>query len=306
MDELLATVGGLAEDDQVSRAEITVGREAEIREIQRLLNGRRHVLLVGKRGLGKSHLLRYVAREMVEELDRLLVLDDFKAVRGILRSVAVELHERDHLSQFKDEEDSDKVRTGTAKWRVSDVAQLVADSIYGRDYVLIVDNLDTMTPSGVSVFQQLSDVAVVVAAARTERLDRLDEVIGRLNRVELRPLADEAIRQMLWASVDYDDVKNPKMLETQVVKRARGVPGSVADAITRYAAGSGGVSVREIRDIQGTSQATDLTWVLVVAVVGVAVMRYVSRAMDSTSAYVIFGGLSAVGMLLRSMLYRLR
>ncbi len=306
MDELLATVGGLAEDDQVSRAEITVGREAEIREIQRLLNGRRHVLLVGKRGLGKSHLLRYVAREMVEEPDRLLVLDDFKAVRRILQMVAVELHERGHLSQFKDLEESDLVRSRTSKWRINDLAQLVADSIYGQDYTLVIDNLETITPSGVAVFQQLSDVTVVVGAARTERLDRLDEIIGRLNRIELRPLADEAIREMLWSSVDYDGVRNPQMLATQVVKKARGVPGAVADAITRYAAGGSGISAKEIRDIQGTSQATDLTWVLVVAVVGVMVMRYVSRAMDSTTAYVVFGGLSAVGMLLRSVLYRMR
>lgn len=307
VDELLATAGSLAGDEQIRRAETTIGRERELKEIRRLLKARRHVLLVGGRGWGKSHLLRHVAREEIEDPERLLILDDFRAMRGILQAMAVELHFRGHLSQFKELEDSDLVRTRTGKWRVSELAQLVADGLHGKDYVIIIDNLETMTLSGVSVLQQLSDEAVICGAARKDRLYRLNAVIGRFNRIVLEPLSEQAIKDMLWSSVDYASIGNPKMLETKVVSAAKGVPGAVADAVTRYAAGgTGEISERDIRQIQETGQASDITWLLVVGLMCFMVLRYVSRAMDSTTAYVMAGGLSVLGMMLRSMLYRIR
>jgi hypothetical protein len=112
---------------------------------------------------------------------------------------------------------------------------------------------------------------------------------------------------MLWSSVDYASIGNPKMLETKVVSAATGVPGAVADAVTRYAAGgTGEISERDIRQIQETGQASDITWLLVVGLMCFMVLRYVSRATDSTTAYVMAGGLSVLGMMLRSMLYRIR
>jgi type II secretory pathway predicted ATPase ExeA len=305
LEELLATIGvPKTQEDDTHRAELTVGRDDVIATTRRLLRHHRHVLLVGARGTGKSHLLRYATRELIENPQHLIILDDFKALRGILRRVIQDLHERGHLTRFKEIDDSEQVYRTTAKWRMNELAALVCDSLHGHDYTLVIDNLETLTPTGVPVLQQLSDVAVVLTAARTDQLTRLDPIIERFNRFELGPIPDDAIRQLLWSSVDYSTVSNARMLENKIVKTSAGIPGAVIDTITRYAEGK--ITIRDIQQIEGREPVSDITWVFLIAIAGIMTLRYVSRAANSTTAYIAFGGLSAFSMVLRSMLYRMR
>jgi type II secretory pathway predicted ATPase ExeA len=305
LEELLVTISiPEAQEEETRRAELTVGRDDVIATMRRLLNHHRHVLLIGARGTGKSHLLRYAARELVEDPNRLIVLDDFRAMKGILRGVIQDLHQRGYLTRFKEIDDSEQVYRTTGRWRVNELADLTCDSLHGHDYTLVIDNLETLTPTGVPVLQQLSDVAVVLAAARADQLTRLDPIIERFNRIELGPIPDDAIRQLLWSSVDYSTVSNARMLENKIVKTSAGIPGAVIDTITRYAEGR--ITVRDIQQIEGREPVSDVTWVLLIAIAGIMTLRYVSRAANSTTAYIAFGGLSAFSMVLRSMLYRMR
>lgn len=313
LEELLATISVPdTETEEIRRAELTVGRDDVIATMRRLLNHHRNVLLVGTRGTGKSHLLRYAARELIEDPGpavskaerHLIVLDEFKAMKGILRGIIQDLHQRGQLTRFKETDDSDKVYSITGRWRVNQLTDLVCDSLHGHDYTIIIDNLESLTPTGVPVLQQLSDVAVVLASARVDQLGRLDPIIERFNRIELGPIPDDAIRELLWSSVDYSTVSNARMLENKIVKTSAGIPGAVIDTITRYAEGK--ITIRDIQQIEGREPISDVTWVLLIAIAGVMTLRYVSRAANSTTAYIAFGGLSAFSMVLRSMLYRMR
>ncbi|MGD9098892.1 MAG: ATP-binding protein [Anaerolineae bacterium] len=302
--ELMATINApVVREEESGRAELTVGRDDVIATLRNLLGNQRHTLLIGERGMGKSHLLRYAARELVQDPERLIVLDEFKAMKGILRGAIQDLHGRGQLARFKETEDSEQVYRATGRWRVNELAELACDSLHGHDYTIVIDNLEGLTPTGIPVLQQLSDVAVILAAARTDQLSRLDPVIERFNRVELRPITDEAVKELLWSSVDYSAVSNSRMLETKIVKTSAGVPGAVVDTIARYAAGQ--ITIRDIQRIEGREPVSDVTWVLLFAIAGVMTLRYVSRAANSTTAYIAFGGLSAFSMVLRSMLYRL-
>jgi len=102
LDELLLTISLPKPQEQTTRrAELTLGRDDVIAAMHKLLDHHRHVLLVAPRGMGKSHLLRYAARELVQDPNHLIVLDDFKALRGILRSIIHTLHQRGHLAYSK-------------------------------------------------------------------------------------------------------------------------------------------------------------------------------------------------------------
>ena len=304
LDEILATVGAAHADESETRPETTVGRAEAITAIKNFMARGRHVLLTGSRGAGKSHLLRHVARELVT--GPTLVLDDFRAQRGILIDVCQELHEAGHLSRYQDESDPDKVAATLRRLRIGELTDIVASSLRGRGYIVVIDNLETLTPSGVPTLQALSENAVVVAACELQDLDRIVAVADRFNRIELGPMAEDEIKLLMWSRLDQAEVADATMLERRVIAQASGLPGAVVDAAHKLA---GSASLADIRGVTPTGARAaknyaDLTWIILIALAGVIAMRYIARSTDSATGYLVFGVLSAFGMVVRSLLFK--
>jgi type II secretory pathway predicted ATPase ExeA len=304
LDEVIITVGAAREDESETRPEVTIGRVEAITAINNFMARGRHVLITGSRGTGKSHLLRHVVRELVT--GPTLVLDDFKAQKSILIDVCEELHEAGHLSRYQDESDPDKVAATLRRLRIGELTDLVASSLRGRGYIVIIDSLETLTPSGVPTLQALSENAVVVAACELDELDRLDPVVDRFNQVELGPMPPDEIKAILWSRLDQAEVADPAMLERRVIAQAAGLPGAIVDAAHKLA---GSASLADIRGVTPTGARSaknyaDLTWIILIALAGVIAMRYIARSTDSTTGYVVFGVLSAFGLVVRTLLFR--
>ncbi len=66
----------------------TIGREKEINQIKSALKRKANVLLVGPRGVGKSHLLKHIAYEMGEKCYYIPVLQPAK---GALTQAIVDI-----------------------------------------------------------------------------------------------------------------------------------------------------------------------------------------------------------------------
>jgi hypothetical protein len=303
VQELRLTISDKAQAaEEIHRPLRTYGREDERDTVARLLEQQRHLLLIGEHGIGKSHLLEY-ARDRLAAPDTTIYLDSFKTMRPTLQRVAQMLHEHDQLVRFRDIP-SDKVPRKLARWQIADLTTLVCDSLHGHDYTFIIDDIHTITPTGVTVLQELTQVATVLGAASTDSLERLDLVVGRFNRLELGPLPSDAIKSMLWSYIDYDETPNARMLERKAIDTAKGNPGAIADVVTRYK--NGEISQEEIRGLEHSGSQLDLTWTLFIAFAVFMAFRYVSRAMDSTTAYIAAGALSAFSLAARALMWRVR
>ena len=73
---------------------LLIGRAAELQRLRENVARGRHSVLVGKVGLGKSHLLRALNRE----LPRSIYLDEVRPLRPSLVALCQALHARGHLT----------------------------------------------------------------------------------------------------------------------------------------------------------------------------------------------------------------
>lgn len=303
LEEILWALGAARQDQAETRPEITVGRADAIQTIQSLIARGRHALITGPAGAGKSHLLRYAAGELAG--DNAIRLDDFKAPKSLLVTMGLELHEAGHLARYQDEFDPDKVNSQLNRLRVGELMEVVAASLRGRGYVILIDNLETMNQASVPIVQALTECATLVAACKSAKLDRITAVVDRFNRVELGPMPDDEITALLWTRLDRAGVAAPAMLERRVIAQANGLPGVVVDAAHKLAGSASRDDIRQVSPTLPARAQIDLTLIIFMAFAGLIAMRYIARATDSTTAYIAFGALSALGVILRMVLPRL-
>lgn len=302
-DELTAIIGLPIADDALP-CQPTIGRQDALDAIARLTAKNRHVLLTGPRGAGKSHLLWHCAENAPDDANT-LTLEDFKAQRSILIDLCMRLHERGHLSRFNDEPDEDKLVAALSRLRIRELTALVVASVRGRSYTLYIDRLDTLTPSGVPTLHDLAQHVTIVAAADTENAERIKPILDKFNIVELGPLPPEDARQLLWLCIDQAEVADPVMLEKRILDQTGRLPGAIVDATQKITGGANLADIRSIHPQATPDTRVDLTWMVLIVAACITAMRYISRGLDSTTMYIVFGVLSACAMVSRVLLMRL-
>src|SRR3989304_3077014 len=78
----------------MATTDLLIGRAPELQHLRENVAKGRHTLLVGKIGLGKSHLLRALNRE----LSRSIYLEEVRPLRHSLVALCQALHARGHLT----------------------------------------------------------------------------------------------------------------------------------------------------------------------------------------------------------------
>lgn len=263
------------------------GRKQEITAITRSLEQHRHVLVVGPPGIGKSHLLRYT-RDHLLAPDAVIYLEGFKSAKAALRTIARTLHQRRHLT-LRDGDDSETVYRKLGSWPVDEMIPLVCDAMYGRGYVLIVDDLDTLSLAEIPVLQEITQVAAILASASPDTLGTLTPLMGNFNRVELGPLSDDEIRTILWTQAKREDFSRPEKLESKVLKTVQGTPGAIGDIVARYQKGG---------------SYLDPLWILGIAVLLALTLYFVGQATNGVTAFLAAIVVGVLCLALRAALWK--
>ncbi len=281
---------------------LLIGREAELQRLQENVAKGRHTLLVGKVGLGKSHLLRVLDRE----LPRSIYLEQVRPLRLSLLSLCQPLHARGELALPGLPADTPwaEVSKKLARLNIRELTDVMAQSLQGRSSVLILDQLEGLTPSMAPTVERLLGAALILGAT-SQIKPSLQKIWWAFDRIDLPPLTREEARQLLWTLADVDQISDPTMFEARVLAQANGNPYALVEMV-KQVAGEREVGPQAIRDLHHGAgiRYLDLTPVLLLVGAGLLAARFVALGLHDRDLYIIAGSLGAVFFVVRYFLYR--
>jgi len=277
-----------------------------VNDLAKLMNNIRkcqHTLLFGDIGIGKSHLLKQVG----SQLEKSIYLDSMSPLKSALLEILQTAHEKDNL-QVKGLEVEYLTREELLKklkrLNIKELEALIKENLKDKGYVLLLDSLETLTPSAVKRIESLMEQVTILGAGNKLK-SSLKKLWWRFERIELPPLTTEESRQLLWSLVDKDAIDDTQLFEKLVLNQAGGNPLSIVE-LANKAKREENLTQERIRALkhQAGTKFIDITPIFFIIGALVIATRFVALGMNSTELYILAGVAGGFFMGLRYFLFR--
>ena len=265
-----------------------VGRKEILKEINDLFHKKVNLLVLGPQGIGKSRILQMLTH------DKILRLDDFKGVKTTIGNLLLELYNGDKekiIQLLTEEAEINKVIT---KNSVPHLINLLIKSTEQNEYTLIIDDITSVTPSGVTALDKLKNHFHIIAAARQVKMSQASFLsnfqkltIRPLNRIEATQLIVQCSKPLKTRIEDYESYKN------HIYEQTGGNPLFITELIDRFSK-EPIISVDHIRDIRHTAalREIDMSIPVVILISSLMILRYIGGEFeDDSGAFRLFGGI---------------
>ena len=278
---------------------ITVGRTLELKKIRSNLKRKVSTLLVGSKGVGKTHLLKHLSEELYS-----YYIPNLSPAKEALLNLLI------HLKGWNEQEIKEN---GVKRWTLNKITQAVIETIENKEFVLIIDNLDNVSSAHSQLLINLiSHVPILGAACEIKASKALMGFFWAFEVIDLKPLTDAHIASILShhiKGINFKDSSTKRLFVKKVVQAAKGIPLAACEMVNKTANVKTVTRTfirRELKEHQSAVKYIDATYLWIFLIAVAASMRYISRGMHSTDAYVFFGALYAVLLIVRIMMYRMR
>lgn len=306
----------------------TIGREKEIEGLLRNVQRGAHTLLVGRGGIGKTHLLLELQRRLREsEYEIIYVPTPHPA-----KEVAASLYS--HFAAVGRVREPKKIgpRTGLNEIAAQIGTLLALPAFAEKKMLVLLDEADQTSPYLIPVFEMIADKATIIGAGRTvKKARKFDRFFWKFEEIEVAPLPASETRRLVERAIE--NVPGMSILEgedkerrrsiigrlfgrwmstrefliNQVVNLSNGVPAAVVEIVERELTGAERIDADYVRDLfahRAGDCFVDATPAVLVVFVFLVVMRYVNRGMYQFDMYALFGALSGFMLIVRYFMYR--
>ena len=271
-----------------SGSDYFVGRKDILKEVNDLFLKKVNLLILGPQGIGKSRILQMLNH------DKILRLDDFKGVKTTLGNLLLELYNGDKekiIQLLTEEAEINKVIT---KNSVPHLINLLLKTTEKDEYTLIIDDITSVTPSGVVALEKLKNHFHIIAAARQVKMSQASFLsnfqklaIKPLNRIESTQLIVQHSKPLKNRIEDYESYKN------HIYEQTGGNPLFITELIDRFSK-EPIISIDHIRDIRHTAalREIDMSIPVVIMISSLMILRYIGGEFeDDSGAFRLFGGI---------------
>lgn len=287
----------------------TVGRDDEMEKILRNTVQRRHTLLLGRNGIGKTHLLLDLQRR-IRKTDT--------AIHYIRRPVPAKEIIDDLYTWLALSAGVAKPRKVGHSTRIVDFGVMIAEvlalpQLADKKIVLLMDEFDQLPVLAVPVIEILAERVTIVAAARTRhRHPRFNRLFWRFEEITIAPLSAPHSREL--AGHVLQTVENAKAIDqntrefllNQVATLSNGVPSAIVESVDRLR-GAERIDKAFIRELfvhRSGNLYFDAAPLILSFFAFLVIMRYINRGMYQFDLYAIFGALSGMMLLVRWFMMR--
>jgi integrase/recombinase XerD len=290
---------------------ISIGRNQEIATLQTLHHKQVNTIITGDIGVGKSHLLQQLTARH-PGLDpgsntqpKFLLFDDLDNIKRTLGQTLVYLYKNDKEQVYNliyGPFDLSKANTRITRESLPNLCREIIQVTAKKEYTIIIDSIDGITPKTVKVLEQLKHHFTIIAAARTIKINHTslfwDFEHIKINTLP-RPQALELINR-LTTDIETQDYN---LLQNHIYEQTNGNPRAIHELVNRYRKEP--ILCRQtIKAIRHTGALPeyDLTIFIAIFLGLIASLKYFTQETGNTSLRTI-GGCALILLLLSRYIF---
>lgn len=295
-----------------------IGREKEVEAILKEVGKRKDVLLVGPIGSGKTAILREIVRKLESQNKKVVYANYATSFKHFLVNLVYQMHEKYNdieLYELLDKQEDTKgkawkeIRRRVAKLTTSDLAGLVFRSTKRREYTIICDALEMITPTAKANFESLRENCCLIGATHTIKDNpHLKKLWWRFKHIEIKNLELAKAKEL----IDYLYTENninaydKEAYKRKILKVSNGNCAAIYDMVFHSSKEKylDHQDVRDIKSHEAGDKELDMTMFYLFAGVGVVATRFIALGMNNKDVYILAGIGGALFMFLRFYMMR--
>lgn len=266
-----------------------VGRSKELDQLQINIKKKINTIVLGDIGIGKSLLLESIATDKKESL---LLIDDTTDFKTTLVSTLMHLFSHDKEAVMKlmyPKHTIENLRTPLTKHSTTALAKTLTEITDKHEYVLVIDNVDRITPRVVKVLEVLKDHFTIITTAREVAMNK-SSFLWNFETIKLEPLKRGESLELIHR-LSYDvEMEDQELFRNHIWEQSAGNPRVIFELVERYRKEAFVTSdiVRQVRHY-GALPEINVMFILALFLGSLVILRYWGREVGDTSLQFIGG-----------------
>ncbi len=197
----------------------------------------------------------------------------------------------------------DEAKIKLTKHSTIALAKQLIDLTEKNEYILLIDNVDRITPRNVKILEVLKDHFTIITTARKIPLDK-SSFLWNFESVKLENLSRSNSLELIYR-LSYDmEVEDVALFRNHIYEQSAGNPRVILELIERYRKEVfvSNETVREVRHY-GSLKEIDMSIMVVIVLGGMAILRYLSMETGESSLK-FFGGVAMILLILFRNVFR--
>lgn len=279
----------------------TIGRNEELSNLEENAEKGINTIVKGAIGVGKSHLL-----EVFETDRKVLRLDDTESIKKSLAQILLYLHHNDKKAAlqliWKDFEKQEIEKRIQRETTIA-LCDLIISSTKPKEYILLIDDISRITPSGKKVLERMKEHFVIICGARQIKANDAS-FLWNFEILEIKELKRHFAMTFINQLSSGMEIENWELYRNHIFNQTNGNPRAIFELVQRFKKEPFLTNeiVREVRHI-GALKEVDMTWVIIIFLGVVMATRYMAGEMQ-TPALRFIGGIAMILLLLFRPLQR--
>lgn len=279
----------------------TIGRNAEIAKLEDNCQKGINTVVKGNIGVGKSHLL-----QVFESNRKVLRLDDTESIKKSLVGILLFLFKNDKnqvLNLLWKDFEKEQIQKQIQRESTLNLCDKIIEVTKPKDYILLIDDISRITPTGKKIIERLKDHFVIICGARQIKANDTS-FLWNFEQLEVKPLPRHFSLILINQLSSGMEIENWELYRNHIFNQTNGNARAISELVERYKKEPflSNEIVREIRHI-GALAEIDMSWIIVLFLGVVMATRYMAGEMGAPALKFI-GGIAMILLLMLRPLQR--
>jgi hypothetical protein len=288
---------------QISSAahSFTIGRGKEFLALAANIEKGINTLLIGPVGIGKTHLLSNL--HLPDQ--KIIRFDDLGDIKKSLMGTILFLvkGDKEEFSKIIFGQDLEKIDVRLSKMSVSSLTDAIISLTQKGEYTIIIDSIDNLTPKASKVVEDLKMHMTIIAGAREVAMKQ-GSFLWNFEKISVAPLSRGESLELIYKLSHSVEVENWELYRNHIFEQSGGNPRVIKELVDRY--GKEAIVsedlVRKVRHF-GSLKEFDMTFIVMIGIAGLALMRYMSGELGE-SKYRFIGGAAMILLMVSRFIFK--